>query len=326
MTAMTKALLTGGTGFIGSHLAEALLASGVEVWALVRNPENVKFLSGLDVRLAAGDLASVPALPSGLDWVFHLAGLTKAIKKENYYSVNQKGTASLFEALAAQGQRPRIIHVSSLAAAGPSDKPSGRNEEDPPAPVSPYGRSKLLGEGEALARKDRFPLVIIRVGAVFGPRDADFLKFFRSVAKGVLPAFGRRPQPMCVCYVRDLVEALLRAARTDMPSGTVLNIGNAAPSDFDEIGRISARLLGRRVRRLVVPLPVVGAFAGVSDVWSRVSGKPNPVNRHKYRELRQPGWTADVTKARTLLGFEAGTPLDEALRETLDWYRAQGLI
>ncbi|MGD0783391.1 MAG: NAD(P)-dependent oxidoreductase, partial [Candidatus Aminicenantales bacterium] len=175
---MMKALVTGGTGFIGSHLAEALLASGVEVWALVRNPENVNFLSGLDVHLAAGDLASVPALPSGLDWVFHLAGLTKALKKENYYSVNQEGTASLFDALAAQGQRPRIIHVSSLAAAGPSDMPAGRTEEDPPAPVSPYGLSKLAGEGEALARKDRFPLAVIRVGAVFGPRDSDFLKFF----------------------------------------------------------------------------------------------------------------------------------------------------
>jgi dihydroflavonol-4-reductase len=321
-----KALITGGTGFIGSHLAEALLASGVEVWALVRDPGNIKFLSGLDVRLAAGDLASVPALPSGLDWVFHLAGLTKALKKENYYNVNQKGTASLFESLAAQGQNPRIIHVSSLAAAGPSDKPAGRTEQEEPAPVSPYGLSKLAGEAEALARKDRFPLVIIRVGAVFGPRDQDFLKFFRTVSKGLLPAFGRRPQPMCVCYVRDLVEALLRAARADLPSGTIFNIGNAAPSNFLEIGKISSRLLDRRVRRLVVPLPVVGAIARVSDLWSHFSGKATPVNRHKYRELRQPGWTADVSKARSLLGFEARTPLEEALRETLDWYRAQGLL
>ena len=321
-----KALITGGTGFIGSHLAEALLTSGVEVWALVRDQGNVKFLSGLDVRLAAGDLASIPALPSGLDWVFHLAGLTKALKKEDYYSVNQKGTASLFEALAAQGQRPRVVHVSSLAAAGPSDKPSGRTEEDPPAPVSPYGKSKLAGEAEALARKDRFPMVIIRVGAVFGPRDQDFLKFFATLSKGLLPAFGRRPQPMCVCYVHDLVEALLRAARADLPSGTILNIGNAAPSNFLEIGTISAGLLGRRVRTVVIPLPLVGAVARVSDVWSHFSGKPTPVNRHKYRELRQPGWTADVSKARALLGFEARTPLEQALRETLDWYRAQGLI
>jgi nucleoside-diphosphate-sugar epimerase len=265
-------------------------------------------------------------LPSGLDWVFHLAGLTKALKKEDYYSVNQKGTASLFDALAAQGQRPRIVHVSSLAAAGPSDKSSGRTEEDLPAPVSPYGKSKLAGEAEALARKDRFPTVIIRVGAVFGPRDQDFLKFFATLSKGLLPAFGRRPQPMCVCYVNDLVEALLRAARADLPSGTILNIGNAAPSNFLEIGTISAGLLGRRVRKVVIPLPLVGAVARVSDVWSHFSGKPTPVNRHKYRELRQPGWTADVSKARALLGFEARTPLPEALRETIDWYRAQGLL
>jgi nucleoside-diphosphate-sugar epimerase len=326
MGRMTKALITGATGFIGSHLAEALAASGIEVHALVRDPRNIKFLSGVNVRLAAGDLASVPALPSGLDWVFHLAGLTKALKKEDYYNANQKGTASLFDALAAQGLRPKIVHVSSLAAAGPSDKPSGRTEEDSPAPVSPYGKSKLAGEAEALARKDRFPLTIIRVGAVFGPRDADFLKFFRSIDKGLLPAFGRRPQPMCVCYVRDLVEALLLAARTDTPSGTIFNIGNSAPSNFEEIGRISARLLDRRVRRLVVPLPVMGVFARFSDAWSHLSGKPTPINRHKYRELRQPGWTADVSKSKALLGFEAGIPLETALSETLRWYREHGLL
>ncbi len=326
MAGMTKALLTGGTGFIGSHLAEALSAAGIEVYALVRDPARIKFLSGINVHLVVGDLASVPDLPPDLDWVFHLAGLTKALKKEDYYNVNQKGTASLFEALASQRQRPKIIHVSSLAAAGPSDKAAGRTEDEPPAPVSPYGRSKLAGEGEALARKERFPLIVIRVGAVFGPRDQDFLKFFGTVARGLLPAFGRRPQPMCVCYVRDLVEALLLAARMELPSGTILNIGNAAPSDFTEIGRLSAGLLGRRVRRVVIPLPAMGAIARLSDVWSRVSGKPTPINRHKYRELRQPGWTADVSKARALLGFEAKTSLEQAIRETLDWYRAQGLI
>jgi nucleoside-diphosphate-sugar epimerase len=323
---MMKALLTGGTGFIGSHMAEALAAAGVEVHALVRDPARLKCLSRVDVHLLAGDLASVPALPPGLDWVFHLAGQTKALKKKDYYNVNQKGTASFFEALARQGQRPKIIHVSSLAAAGPSNKPAGRNEEEIPAPVSPYGRSKLAGEGEALARKDRFPLTIIRVGAVFGPRDSDFLKFFRSVARGLQPAFGRRPQPMCVCYVKDLVDALLLAARTDTPSGSIFNIGNPAPSDFDELGRLAARILRRRVRRLVIPLPAVGVAAHVSGAWGRLTGKPTPVNRHKYRELRQPGWTADVGKAKALLGFEARTPLEDAVRETLDWYRAEGLI
>jgi dihydroflavonol-4-reductase len=326
MERIMKALITGGTGFIGSHLAEALLAAGVEVHALVRDPRNIKFLSGLDVRLAAGDLASVPALPSGLDWVFHLAGLTKALKKEDYYNVNQKGTASLFDALAGRGLRPKIIHVSSVAAGGPSDRPAGRTEAEVPAPVSPYGKSKLGGETEALARRERFPLSIIRVGAVFGPRDADFLKFFRTIRGGLLPAFGRRPQPMCVCYVNDLIEALLRAAKTETASGEIFNIGNPSPSNFDEFGRISARWLGRRVHRLVIPLPLMGAVARVSDVWSHISGKPTPINRHKYRELRQPGWAADVSKAKALLGFEAQTPLETALGETLAWYRSRDLI
>jgi len=321
-----KALVTGGTGFIGSHLAEALAAAGVEVQALVRDPRRLKFLAGVKAHILEGDLHSVPRLPPDLDWVFHVAGLTKALKKEDYYSVNQKGTASLLDSLAEQGLRPKIVLLSSLAAAGPSGEKPGRREDEPSAPVSPYGRSKLAGEVEALARRDRFPLAILRVGAVYGPRDSDFLEFFRIVNKGWLPVFGRRPRTMCVCYVADLVRALVATARTEVENGAVFNIGDARPSDFEEIGLAAARILGRRVRRVVVPLPVVGAAAFLSGGWSRLTGKPTAVNRHKYRELRQAGWVADVNKAKAVLGFETTTTLEAGLKAALDWYQARGLL
>ena len=116
-----KALLTGGTGFIGSHLAELLLDKSAEIFALVRDPHNLKWLKGLNIHLLEGDLLSIPSLPSDIDYVFHVAGLTNSSDVADYYTVNQQGTASLFKSLHDQKILPKkIICLSSLAAAGPS--------------------------------------------------------------------------------------------------------------------------------------------------------------------------------------------------------------
>ncbi len=321
-----RILLTGGTGFIGSHLAEALTSAGHEVYALVRDPGNLKFLTGIPVRLVPGGLPDAPALPPGLDRVFHLAGLTKALKTEAYFSVNRSGTASLLDALTAQGQHPRLVHLSSLAASGPSAAGRPRREEDPATPVSPYGRSKLAGEAEVLARASRFRAAIIRVGVVYGPRDDELARYLRLVRRGFLFGFGPRPQLLSICYVKDLVAALIRAGETDIEPGEIFNVGNTAAASFEEIGRITARRLGRRVREVRLPMAAVRAAARVSELGCRWTGRVSIVNRPKVVELEQAGWEADVTKAKARLGFEPGTSLEAGLAETLDWYLDQRWI
>jgi dihydroflavonol-4-reductase len=321
-----KALVTGGTGFIGSHLVEFLTARGVEVFALVRDPNNLKFLKGLDVRLLPGDLFSIPALPPDLDYVFHLAGMTKAVKSADYYTVNQQGTASFFEAIRRQGINAKLIHLSSLAACGPSADGRGRKEDDPPAPVSHYGKSKLLGEEEALAHKDHFPVVIIRVGSVFGPKDSDFLRYFKPIRRGILLSFGFKPRLMSVCYVQDLVRALDMAARRPLAGGEILNIGDPTPYSFDDIGRMAGKVLGKKPKRIVIPLSVVYLAALASDIATAFTGRPSITTRKKFPELKQPGWMADVQKARDKIGFETRYSLEEGLRETLGWYQANGWL
>jgi dihydroflavonol-4-reductase len=321
-----RVLLTGGTGFIGSHLAEALTSAGHEVYALVRDPGNLKFLAGIPVRLVPGGLLDAPALPPGLDRVFHLAGLTKALKTEAYFNVNRTGTASLLDTLASQGGHPRLVHLSSLSAAGPSLAGRPRREEDPAAPVSPYGRSKLAGEAEVLARADRFRAAIIRVGVVYGPRDDELARYFRLVRRGFVFGFGPRPQLVSICYVKDLVAAMIRAGEAESDPGEIFNIGNAAATSFEEIGRIAARRLGRRVREVRLPMSAVRAAARLSDLRSRWAGRASIVNRPKVAELEQTGWEADVAKAKSRLGFETATSLETGLAETLDWYLDQRWI
>ncbi|MDH4196400.1 MAG: NAD(P)-dependent oxidoreductase [Candidatus Aminicenantes bacterium] len=323
-----RALVTGGTGFIGSHLIERLLREKTEVHALVRNPRKLERLGfGRELRILPGDLVSLPVLPADLDVVFHLAGITKAAQTKDYYRVNQAGTASLLAGLAARKGSPRFVHLSTQAAGGPT-LPSGRprREDDPPSPVSPYGRSKLKAEEEVLRRRNELSVVLLRVGPVFGPRDEDFLDYFRWVKRGWLPRFGRKEIPLSAVYVADVVSAALLAARPDLESGEIFNIAAEEPVTWESIGRTAARLLGRRVRRLRIPLGLAYLVCAAAEGVGRITRRPTALNRSKYAELREAAWTLDVSKAKAMLGFTAAYSLEDGLRETLDWYSRQGLL
>jgi len=323
-----RALVTGGTGFIGSHLIERLLREKTEVYALVRNPKKLERLGfGGDVRTLPGDLDSLPGLPAGLDVVFHLAGITKAARTNDYYRVNQGGTASLLAALAARKEPVRLVHLSTQAAGGPA-LPSGRprREDDPPAPASPYGLSKLKAEEEALRRRGELAVAVLRVGPVYGPRDEDFLDYFRWLKRGWLPGFSRGEMPLSVIYVADVVSAALLAARPGLKSGEIFNIASEEPVTWESMGRTAARLMGRRVRRVRIPRALSCLVCTAAEGTARLTGRATALNRSKYAEMKKAAWTMDVSKAKATLGFTAAYALEDGLRETIAWYAGQGLL
>lgn len=323
---MKNVLITGATGFIGGHLAERLRARGLAVTALVRDPGRGRILERLGVRLLHGELDSRPTLPDDLDAVFHLAGKTRAIRTEDYYTVNRKNTASLLETILDQGRRPRFVFLSTMAAGGPSIPGRPRREDDPSDPVSEYGRSKLEGEREVVALKDNLPVSVVRVGPVYGPRDPGFLDYFKFIRRGLLLSFGRRPRCMSVCYIDDLVDGLIAAAESRAGSGEVYQIGDPTPCSFEDIGRIAARILGVRTHRLILPLPFLSAAVFASELIRPITRKPGIANRDKYAEYKQPNWVLEFSKARTGLGFEAAWGLEEGLVRTIAWYRETGQL
>ena len=323
---MKNVLITGATGFIGGHLAERLRAQGATVTALVRNPARGRFLVSLGVRLLQGELDGKPTLPDDLDAVFHLAGMTRAIRTGDYYSVNQKSTASLLEGLVRQGLRPRFVFLSTTAAGGPSEAGRPVREDDPPHPVSDYGKSKLLGEGEIIARKADLPVSIVRVGPVYGPRDPGFLDYFKFVRRGFLVSLGRQPRPMSVCYIDDLIDGLLAAAGDAAGSGDVFHVGDPVPCTFEDLGRISARILGIHVRRIVIPLSLIRTAVFFTEAARPLTRKAGIANRDKYREYRQPAWVVDMAKAKERLGCAARFTVEAGLERTIAWYRENGAL
>ena len=179
-----KTLVTGATGFIGSHLVEELLKGGHRVTCLVRKTSNLQWINGLNVRLIYGDCTIKESLLNAVadfDYIFHLAGLTKAANERDFFSANALGTENLVSAVIEKNpDTKRFVYLSSLAAAGPSCDGTPAKEAGEPKPVSAYGRSKLEGERIVMRHKNTIPVTVIRPPAVYGPRDKDFYIFSNS--------------------------------------------------------------------------------------------------------------------------------------------------
>lgn len=323
-----KAFITGGTGFIGSHLINTLLdRKNTEIYALVRDPKNLKWLTGLDIKILHGDLQNIPQLPADLDYVFHIAGFTKANKSADYYTVNQEGTASFFKALRTSAAKPkRIIYMSSLAAAGPCSLDDPLEESCSPAPVSPYGASKLQGENEVLKYQDEFPVVIIRVGPVFGPRDRDFLPLFKMVKQGFFPAFGKSTLKVSLCYVKDLVKALILCTQKELINPEIFHIADPRPYTWDEFYQTTAEVIGKKPTRIKLPLPLIYTAALFSELTAKLKNKPAIFTRHKYQEMKQEAWMTTTSHAQKVLGFSADYSLKQGIQETLAWYKEKGWL
>ncbi len=319
-------LVTGATGFIGSHLVERLALEGARLRCLVRRTSRTEALPP-GVELAYADLAAGEGLEEALRdvcLVFHLAGVTKALSAEGYYRGNALATANLAAALA--GSQARLVQVSSLAAAGPSPDGSLLKEEAEPRPVSHYGRSKLAAERAVRDSAAASRAVIVRPPVVYGPRDTDVLELLRMAARGWMPVVGDPEARFSVIYVEDLVEGLLAAAACRQAAGQTYFMAHPVAVSWGQFARVAGSRLGRRLRLVRIPWPVVWTAALGWEAAARLRRRPAIISRDKVGEARFGFWVCDVTRARRDLGFEARTSLEDGLERTLAWYRRAGWL
>jgi dihydroflavonol-4-reductase len=319
-------LVTGATGFIGSHLVERLVAEGRSVRCLVRRSSTVRNLPLGAIELACGDLSSgegVAEALRGVDVVIHLAGVTKARNVFDYRIGNAGATASLVGA--AEGVR-RLVHVSSLAAAGPSPDLNPLTEDSDPHPISHYGRSKL--EGEEAVRKSALwqRAIIIRPPVVYGPRDTGVYQVIRAVARGWMVRIGRAERRFSLIYVQDLVDGLIAAADCESAGGRIFHMADPAHVSWEEFGTAAARSMGRSVRTLTVPESAAYALGTWAEWLARLRGRPSVLSRDKVTEACCPAWLCDPSRAYRELGFHASISLENGLRRTIQWYREAGWL
>jgi len=325
-------LLTGGSGFLGSHIAEQLSRAGRKVRALVRKSSDTAFLRSLpNVELAEGavdDLDSLVRAAQGVESIVHAAGLVKARNEREFMDTNAGGTKNALEAARrANGKLRRFVLVSSQAAGGPSADGEPVHEASPPRPVTHYGRSKVLAEEAARAAKDEVPITVIRPPTVYGPRDREVLAFFKAVKAGVLPVMGSTSKRISVIYGGDAAAACIRALDADVPSGSTYFVEDGRTRTFSDLVLGIEAALGKRAwLRFPLPRGVIEVAAMGSELYGRVSNKAVMLTRDKCNELFAPHWVCDATPARRDLGWEPSVSFEEGARITADWYSAAGWL
>jgi dihydroflavonol-4-reductase len=316
--------VTGGTGFIGSHLVDHLVQRGCDVRCLVRDRSRLRWLQGKPVTIVEGGLGSrsvIQEAASGTDAVFHLAGATAAGSREAYRKINTEGCRSVATASLSARYPPEVfIYMSSLAAIGPGRFDEIVAENRVPHPVTDYGRSKLEGE-RVLSEMGPLPLVVVRPTAVYGPRDKEIFPLFRLASKGVFPVFNTESR-ISLIHVEDLIRGVISAAEKGRVGETYF-LTHPTPVEASSLPQLFGSALGRRVRTIRVPGPVLNAAAALSETWGRVSGKMPIFNRDKVKELTAAGWICDWEKAEREIAFRAEVNLADGLLETARWYREQ---
>jgi nucleoside-diphosphate-sugar epimerase len=314
-----KALVTGATGFIGSHLCEELVKRGYKVTCLSRNTSNLKWIENLDVRLIKGDCTIIESLldtVKDVDYIFHLAGLTKACSRDDFFCINTKGTENLIKVVSERTPKlKRFIYLSSLSAAGPSKNGTPLQENSIPSPVSDYGRSKLGGEKAVLNYNSVLPITILRPPAVYGPRDKDLLVFFKMIKKGIFPDWGKCYYSLL--YVDDLVQGIILSAENGKAEGKIYFLSDNKYYTGKEIAMEISSTLNVRITQLKVPKFIMPFFALIGEKIN----KKGIINRDKMKELSHSYWTCDAKKAREELGFIPKVGLKEGIKWTADWYR-----
>jgi len=323
-------LLTGATGFLGSHVAEALVAEGWTVRCTVRKTSNLRWIESLPVDRVTADVRSTAELANaleGVDVVVHSAGLTRAKSDAEYHRVNSEGTQALALAAADAGVR-RFVFVSSLAARGPDRRVSDRGVTDD-RPTSAYGESKLAGERRLFQvlseQTGAMEGVILRPGGIYGPRDEDSLNLFKVAKTGMIPVpTGKgRLQPV---YVKDVAEAVIRAvARPDVDLKPIPIVGPEIVS-WADMGEALGSAVGKPVRLVKIPNPIWQVGGAVAETAARLVGMSPQFDRRTADDLSRLDWTADPREAEASLGWRAATHLREAMEETGRWYRERGWL
>lgn len=333
-----KILITGASGFIGSAIVAKALEKGYETWAGIRasssrdmlQDERINFidLSYDNTDKLTNELISFDKENGKFDAIVHVAGITKAINKNDFEKINYGYTKNFVDALVKANMVPKsFIFMSTLGAVGVGDELNytPMRTHRIPKPNTLYGKSKLLAETYLKSTRG-FPYVILRPTGVYGPNDKDYLILMKAVKKGINVGAGFKKQMLSFIYISDLVDIVFLSIDKEVKRREYFVSDGKGYTD-DEFNKIVQKSLNKkRVLRLRIPLFIVKAASQVSEKVGEQLNKPVTFNTDKYKIMKQRNWVCDITPLRTELDFVPKVFLEEGVEKTVTWYKQQGWL
>ncbi len=361
MNEKPKILITGASGFIGSHFTDYALAHGFEVWAGVREHSSRRWLKDPRLHFLVLNMEDEGSLRACLaemrgeigrwDFIIHAAGLTKCVHREEFDEVNFEDTRRLVDTLRALDMTPAVFaYISSLSVYGPVReqvhspsaplggtglnsssmglskvvyKPIG--ESDSPSPNTAYGESKVMAE-EYIRSLDTFPWVIFRPTGVYGPRERDYFLMAKSIQRHIDVAVGYKPQELTFVYVEDLAQAVFLAFEKKCVHRAYFVSDGSVYSSRTFSDLLQKEMGVRRVLHLTLPLCVLRTVSLLAEKWASLNGKASTLNRDKYKIMKQRNWQCDIRPLIDELGYIPHYPLERGVSETVAWYKKEGWL
>lgn len=332
---MERVLITGASGFIGSFIVEEALQRGMEVWAAVRKSSSREWLQDDRIHFIELNLSSENDLKNQLkdyvfDYVVHAAGVTKCLKKEQFYQVNTEGTGHLVHALLAlQMPLKRFVYLSSLSIFGAIREELPYlpiREDDEPQPNTEYGKSKLAAEDILEAVADKLPYVILRPTGVYGPREKDYFLMVKSIQSHTDFSVGFKRQDITFVYVKDVVQAVFLAMERGK-SGRCYFLSDGQVYQSSTFSDLIIRELGNPwCLRIKAPIWVLRVVTFFGEQVGKITGKISALNNDKYHILKQRNWQCDIQPAIDELDYQPQYQLERGVKETVAWYKEKGWI
>ena len=322
-------LITGASGFLGYHLLKAALEKDLTVYAAVRKNSQIDHLKELPVKYVYLNYENINELEkvlldNSIDYIIHAAGVTKAVKQEDYNKINATYSVNLAKAAEISSNRiKKMIFISSLAATGPlSSANSIITEETSPTPVTAYGRSKLLAETE-LSKID-IPVSILRPTAIYGPRDKDIFIIIKTLNKGLDPYMGNFLQELSFVHAKDVADVAVQSLFLNKV-GTY-NISDGNSYSRYQFADTTKKILGKKAIRFHLPMPLIKLIAYLLETANGWVNKPAVINREKLLELAAKNWVCDISKAKKELNFNPKYTLESGLKDSIKWYQQNKLL
>ena len=330
---MDKILITGGSGFIGSFIVEEALNRNMETWVAVRSSSSRKFLQDTRIRFIELDFSSEENLRKQLaghkfDYVVHAAGVTKCLDKNDFFRMNTNGTANLVNVLSEPDRIPRrMVFLSSLSIFGAIREQQPYKDIEPtdqPKPNTAYGESKL--KAERIVTESGIPSVILRPTGVYGPREKDYFLMAKSIKGHVDFAVGYKQQDITFVYVKDVVQAVFLALDRGKP-GSAYFLTDGEVYQSATFSKLIHEALGRPWWiRITAPVWLLRVITFFGDAIAHITGKISALNNDKYHILKQRNWRCNIRPAINELGFAPEYNLKKGVRETIEWYKANGWL
>ncbi len=321
------AVVTGGNGFVGSHLVDLLLEKNFVVKCIVRETSNLKWLKGKEVEIFTSGLFDIENLKKILvnaDFLFHVAGVVKSKDEGGYFKGNVKTTENLLSVLTEVNPNiEKVVIVSSQTACGPSMDGKPCDENTKPHPITTYGKSKLEEENTAKKYMDKLNITIVRAPAVYGQRDTEIYLVLKTYKNGIMTLVGFNKKLVSIIHVKDLVRGIYLAAVSKNSIGEIYFISSEKFYDWIQISKVIEKAMNKKAVILRIPHFLVYTIAAIAQFFAIFSSKAATFNLEKARDFVQQYWICDISKAKKDFGYTQEISLEDGMKQTVEWYKSE---